>query len=438
MSSFNVVIIGRTNVGKSTLFNRIIGEKIAIVDNQSGVTRDRLFGESEWNGKKFNILDTGGFNPRTEEDFEKRIKSQVQIALNEGGLILFVCDVTTGITDLDLEITNILRKSVKDTILVINKVDNHERFLESSEFYSLGFEKQFPVSSINGMGTGELLDEISSVIPYESDKINEKPKALPVFSIIGQPNVGKSSLFNSLIGQTRIIVSEVPGTTRDSIYVHYRLFQKEFTLIDTAGIRRIDKVTENLEYYSVIRAIKALEDSDVCFLLIDATKGISGQDLNLFSLAVKKGKGIVILINKWDLIPKEPNSIKVYEQKIRDRLSPFVDIPILFISALNRTRIYKAVETGLEVFENKRRKIPTSKLNDVMLRCIALVNPPVVRGKPIKIKYVTQIQRSTPSFAFFCNFPDSIKLPYRNFLENQLRDKFNFKGVPIRIYFRKK
>jgi GTPase len=333
---------------------------------------------------------------------------------------------------------DLLRKSSKPVFLVVNKVDNNDRMLAATEFYSMGFEKIFFVSSMSGSGTGELLDELASLIPAESTEEIDREASLPKFAIIGQPNVGKSSLLNSLIGQERTIVSEIAGTTRDTIHTQYKLFQKEFILIDTAGIRRKTKVHEDLEFYSVIRAIKALDEADVVLLMIDATKGISAQDINIFSLASRKGKGIVVLVNKWDLVQKETNTARDYEEDLKKRFAPFTDIPVLFISAKEKTRIFKAIEIGLEVYENRHRKISTSKLNEVVLKAIETHHPPVVRGHPIKIKYITQLPTAVPSFAFFCNFPDDIKLPYKNYLENQIRLNFDLKGVPIRIFFRKK
>jgi len=432
---FTVAIVGRPNVGKSTFFNRLLEERKAIVQDTPGVTRDRQYGVAEWNGKNFNVIDTGGFVPDTEDIFEREIRKQVMIAVQEAHAIFFMVDAATGITDLDMTMADILRRSDKPVLLVVNKVDNHDRYLEAQEFYQLGFEKVFFLSSISGSGTGELLDDLAENIEEE---IEDPLKDLPKIAIIGQPNVGKSSLLNALVGSERTIVSEIAGTTRDTIHTHYNLFQKEFILIDTAGLRRKSKVNEDLEFYSVIRAIKALDEADVCLIMLDAEKGISQQDLNIFSLAVKKGKGIVMLVNKWDLMNKETNTSRDYEKELKQRLAPFNDIPILFISAKDKTRIFKAIEIALEVYENRSKKVPTSKLNEVMLKAIEAYHPPVVRGNPIRIKFVTQLPTVVPSFAFFCNFPDDIKTPYRNYLENQLRENFNFTGVPVRIFFRKK
>ena len=434
--SFTVAIVGRPNVGKSTFFNRLLEQRKAIVDDISGVTRDRQYGVVEWNGKFFNVIDTGGFVPKSDDIFEKEIRKQVVIALEEAEAVVFMVDVTTGITDLDEAMANILRKSSKPVFLVVNKVDNHDRLLEASEFYSLGFEHIYFLSSISGTGTGDLLDEITALIETPGEKEDETQ--LPKFAIIGQPNVGKSSLLNALIGQSRTIVSEIAGTTRDTIHTHYNLFNKEFILIDTAGIRRKSKVNEDLEFYSVIRAIKAIDEADVCLLLIDAEKGVSAQDLSIFSTVVKKGKGIVILVNKWDLMEKATNTSRDYEKELKQRFAPFTDLPFLFISATEKTRIFKTIEVGLEVYENRMRKIPTSQLNDKMLKAIEAYHAPVVRGNPVKIKYVTQLPVHVPSFAFFCNYPDDIKAPYKNYLENQLRLNFKLTGVPIRIFFRKK
>ncbi|CAN5141803.1 ribosome biogenesis GTPase Der [soil metagenome] len=433
--SFTVAIVGRPNVGKSTFFNRMLEQRKAIVDDISGVTRDRQYGVAEWGGKKFNLIDTGGFVPESNDIFEREIRKQVHIALEEANAIIFMCDVATGVTTLDEAMAEMLRKSTKPVYLVINKVDNHTRLLEASEFYSLGFDKIFFLSSMTGTGTGELLDSIEALIPEE---VEESTEGLPKFAIIGQPNVGKSSLLNALTSQERTIVSDIAGTTRDTIHTTYNLFNKEFILIDTAGIRRKTKVNEDLEFYSVIRAIKAMDEADVCLMLLDAEKGVSAQDLNIFSLAVKKGKGLVVLVNKWDVMEKETNTARDYEKELKQRLAPFTDVPILFISAKEKTRIFKAIELGLEVYENRKRKIPTSELNDTMLKAMEQYHAPVVRGHQVKIKYVTQLPTTVPSFAFFCNFPEDIKTPYKNYLENKLREKFKLSGVPIRIFFRKK
>ena len=436
--SFTVAIVGRPNVGKSTLFNRLLEQRKAIVDDTSGVTRDRQYGVTDWNGKTYNVIDTGGFVAGSEDVFEREIAKQVLVAVEEANAIIFMVDAATGITALDDSMAEVLRRSTKPVFLTVNKVDTNERMLEASEFYSLGFENTFFIAAASGSGTGELLDEIAALISDNASEETAEIVALPKFAIIGQPNVGKSSLLNALVGEERTIVSEIAGTTRDTIHTHYNLFKKEFVLIDTAGIRRKAKVHEDLEFYSVIRAIKAVDEADVCLLLLDAEKGIAAQDLNIFSLASKKGKGILVLVNKWDLQAKETNTIKEYEKDLRQRLAPFTDVPILFISAKEKTRIFKAIEVALEVYENRKQKIPTSQLNDVMLKAIQSYHPPVVRGHPIKIKFITQLPTIVPSFAFFCNFPDDIKLPYKNYLENKLRENFNLTGVPIRIFFRKK
>ncbi len=452
--SFTVAIVGRPNVGKSTFFNRLLEQRKAIVDDVSGVTRDRQYGESDWNGKSFNVIDTGGFVSGSSDVFEKEIAKQVLIAVDEANAIVFMVDAHTGLTDLDEAMANVLRRSTKPVFLTVNKVDNNDRLMEASEFYSMGFDKVFFMAAASGSGSGELLDALTEIMP---EQIKEKPVSdeellegeegaekekvyeVPKFAIIGQPNVGKSSLLNALIGQERTIVSDIAGTTRDTIHTHYNLFQKEFVLIDTAGIRRKNKVQEDLEFYSVIRAIKAVDEADVCMLLLDAEKGITAQDLNIYSLAARKGKGLVVLVNKWDLIQnKETNSARDYENTLKKKLAPFNDVPILFISALEKTRIFKAIETALQVVENRRRRVSTSKLNEVMLRAVENYHAPVVRGHAIKIKFVTQIPTAVPSFAFFCNFPDDVKQPYKNYLENQLRQNFDLSGVPVRLFFRKK
>ncbi len=436
--SYTVAIVGRPNVGKSTFFNRLLEQRKAIVDDISGVTRDRQYGVADWNGKTFNLIDTGGFVPQSEDIFEVEIRKQVKIAIEEANAIIFMVDVATGITDLDEAMANLLRRTSKPVFVVVNKVDNGTRELEATEFYSLGFENTFFISSISGSGTGDLLDGVAANISDEEGIEKAVDNALPKFAIIGQPNVGKSSLLNALIGEERTIVSDIAGTTRDTIHTHYKLFQKEFMLIDTAGIRKKSKEKDDLEFYSIIRAIKAMDEADVCLLVIDAHKGITAQDISIFSLAARKGKGIVVLVNKWDLIEKETNTARDYEKVLKQKMAPFSDVPVLFISVVEKTRIFKAIEMGLEVFENRNRKVPTSELNEVMLKAVENYHAPVVRGHSIKIKFVTQLPTPVPSFAFFTNFPDDIKMPYKNYLENQLRAHFNFKGVPIRIFFRKK
>ena len=415
----------------------MLEQRKAIVDDVSGVTRDRQYGIAEWAGKTFNVIDTGGFVAGGNDVFEKEIREQVMIAVEEANAIVFMVDAATGITALDNSMADVLRRSTKPVFLVVNKVDNHERLLEASEFYSMGFENIFFLSSISGSGTGELLDAVIALIT-DNDDAGELSD-LPKFAIIGQPNVGKSSLLNALIGTERTIVSDIAGTTRDTIHTHYNLFNKEFVLIDTAGIRRKTKVHEDLEFYSVIRAIKALDEADVCMLVLDAGKGITAQDLSIFALAVKKGKGIVVLVNKWDLVEeKTNNTAKDYEKELKKRLAPFSDVPIVFISVTEKQRIFKSIEAALEVYDNRHRKISTSQLNEVMQKAVEAYHPPVVRGNMVKIKYITQLPTHTPSFAFFCNYPDDIKTPYKNYLENQLREKFKFSGVPVRLFFRKK
>ena len=437
MSGFTVAIVGRPNVGKSTFFNRMLEQRKAIVDDVSGVTRDRQYGVAEWIGKSFNVVDTGGFVAKSDDVFEREIKKQVLIAVEEADALIFMVDTSTGITDLDQSMADVLRRSSKPVFLTVNKVDNHERLLEASEFYSLGFENIFFLSAMSGSGTGELLDAIAELI-QEDDFADPAESQLPKFAIMGQPNVGKSSLLNALVGNERAIVSDIAGTTRDTTSTHYNLFQKEFILIDTAGIRRKARVNEDLEFYSVIRAIKAMDEADVCLVMLDATKGITAQDLNIFGLAAKKGKGVVVLVNKWDLMDKETNTARDYEKELKTKIAPFSDVPILFISVIDKLRIFKAIEAALEVYENRSRKIPTSKLNDVMQKAVESYHAPVVRGNAVTIKYITQLPTVVPSFAFFTNYPDDIRAPYKNYLENQLRANFNFKGVPVRIFFRKK
>lgn len=435
MPGFTVAIVGRPNVGKSTLFNRLLEERKAIVDDVSGVTRDRQYGVADWNGKSFNLIDTGGFVHGSDDVFEREIRKQVQIAIDEANLVLFVCDTTTGITDQDSEMADILRRSPKPVLLVVNKVDNPERALDATEFYSMGFEHTFFLSSISGSGTGELLDEIAGYIEPEEE---EEENPLPKFIIIGQPNAGKSTLLNALTGQERTIVSDIPGTTRDTIHTHYNQFGKEFILIDTAGLRKKKNVHEDLEFYSVIRAVRAMDDVDVCMIVIDAEKGVTSQDVSIFSLAARKGKGIVLLINKWDTVEKETNTARDYEKAIHQKIAPFTDVPMIFISAKDKVRIFQAMEKALEVYDNRQRKIQTSKLNDIMLKEIQHYPPPMTRGHSVKVKYIQQLPTVVPSFAFYANYPDAIKAPYKNFLENKLRSHFNFSGVPIRLFFRNK
>ena len=429
-----VAVVGRPNVGKSTLFNRLIGQRQDIIDDLSGVTRDRQYGSSYWNGKTFTVVDTGGFVQGSDDIFEKAIRSQVEIAIDEASIIVFMVDCTTGITDLDEDVANMLRKGDKPVYLAVNKVDNNARLLEANEFWSLGFENTFFLSSITGSGTGELLDAVVE----NMDEEDEEQTDIPKFAIVGQPNVGKSSFTNSLLGDERNIVTDIAGTTRDSIHSVYKKFDKEFMLIDTAGMRKKAKVHENLEFYSVMRAIKSIEESDVCFLMIDAQTGVEAQDMKIFRLAQQRNKGMVILVNKWDLIEKETNTARDMEREIRDKIAPFNDIPIVFISVKEKQRIFKAIEQGVRVFENRTRKIRTSDLNELMQEKIERVPPPTYRGSYVKIKYVTQLPIYYPAFAFFCNNPKHLRESYKNYLENQLRESYDFSGVPITIHFRKK
>lgn len=429
-----VAIVGRPNVGKSTLYNRLTESRKAIVDDFSGVTRDRHYGKAEWTGKEFTVIDTGGFVKGSDDIFEAAIRDQVFIAIEEATVVLFMVDVTTGVTDLDDEIAGMLRQSKKPVFVVANKVDNTKLHYQSAEFYSFGLGEIYNISSITGSGTGELLDEVVKKL----DDDPEEELELPKFAIVGRPNVGKSSLANALLGQERNIVTSIAGTTRDSIRIHYNHFGKEFYLIDTAGLRKKGKVTDDIEFYSVMRTIKALEDCDVAILMLDAKDGIESQDINIFHLAEKNRKGVVILVNKWDTVEKDNKTILEFEKRIKEKIAPFTDVPILFTSVTNKQRIFKAVETAMEVYHNKTKKVPTSKLNDVMLPIIENYPPPATKGKYIKIKYITQISGRSPMFAFFCNLPQYIKDPYKRYLENKLREHFDFKGVPIQIYFRQK
>lgn len=430
-----VAIVGRPNVGKSTLYNRLIGERQAIIDDISGVTRDRQYGSSYWNGKTFTVIDTGGFVHGSDDIFEAAIRDQVNIAIDEAAVIIFMVDVTTGITDLDAEIADMLRRTEKPVLLAVNKVDNAERQMEANEFWSLGFEETFFLSSMTGSGSGELLDLVVEKLPEEAEP---EPNELPKIAILGQPNVGKSSLTNALLGEERNIVTDIAGTTRDSIHSKYSKFGKEFLLIDTAGLRKKSKVHENLEFYSVMRAIKAVEEADICIIMIDAQTGVESQDMNILRLAQRRNKGIVILVNKWDLVEKETNTARDLEKEIRNKIAPFTDVPIVFISVLEKQRIFQAMDAALQVYENRNRKIKTSDLNEFILEAIERRPPPAYRGRLIKIKFVTQLPTYYPAFAFFCNHPKHVREPYKNYLENQLRKKFNFTGVPISIFFRQK
>lgn len=430
-----IAIVGRPNVGKSTLFNRLIGERKAIVDDVSGVTRDRQYGECEWNGKQFHVIDTGGYVVNGDDVFEKEIRSQVEIAMDEADVILFVVDVVAGITPLDEEFSLLLHRTQKPLLVVVNKVDNSMRQTDGMEFYSLGFEHLFFISSVSGSGTGDLLDRVTSFLTEDKPDL---PEGLPKLAIVGQPNAGKSSFLNALVGEERSIVSSVAGTTRDSIHTHYKLFGHEFILIDTAGLRKKNKEMDDLEFYSTIRAVKALEEADVCLLLVDAVKGMTAQDVNIFSLAARKGKGILIMVNKWDLVEKETMTARHTELAIQEKIKPFTDVPVLFISVTEKLRIHKAIEETLQVYERRNKKIQTSALNDVMLKEIQHYPPPFYRGNPVTIKFIQQLPVVVPSFAFYCNHPEEVRDAYKNFLENKLRSHFGFKGVPIRLFFRKK
>jgi GTP-binding protein len=430
-----VAIVGRPNVGKSTLFNRLIERREAIVDDVSGVTRDRIYGHCFWNGKTFSVVDTGGYVSNSLDVFEQEITKQVAIAIEEADAIIFMVDVTMGTTDLDQAVADLLRRSKKNVFVVANKVDTNSRITDSYEFYNFGLGDIFCVSAANGSGTGELLDAVTSVL---DDKKESEEEQLPRITIVGRPNVGKSSLTNILIGEDRNIVTNVAGTTRDAINVRYNKFEYDFMLVDTAGVRRKSKVSEDLEFYSVMRAIRAIENSDVCLLMIDATLGFEAQDQNILNLARKNKKGIVILVNKWDLVEKSTNTTKEYTQSIMSKISPFNDIPILFISALNKQRILKVVEIAMEVYENRSQRIPTGVLNEIMLGAIENYPPPAHKGKYVKIKYITQLPTPTPVFAFFANLPQYIREPYKRYLENKLRENFNLSGVPIALIFRDK
>ncbi|MGB5403723.1 MAG: ribosome biogenesis GTPase Der [Robiginitalea sp.] len=429
-----VAIVGRPNVGKSTLFNRMIQRREAIVDSVSGVTRDRHYGKSDWNGKEFSIIDTGGYVVGSEDIFEKEIDRQVELAIAEADAIFFMVDAETGITGMDEDVARLLRKVEKPVFLVVNKVDNVKRQEDAVEFYNLGLGDIYPISSINGSGTGELLDALAEVLPDAALPEDD----LPRFAVVGRPNAGKSSFINALLGEERYIVTDVAGTTRDSIDTTYNRFGFDFKLVDTAGIRRKAKVKEDLEFYSVMRSVRTIEHSDVCLLLLDATRGFDGQVQNIFWLAHRNNKGIVILVNKWDLVEKDTSSVKEYTKRIKEVISPFTDVPILFISVKNKQRVLKALETAVKVYESRSRRIPTSKLNDIMLPIIERRPPPATKGKYVKIKFCTQLPTPYPQFAFFCNLPQYVKEPYKRFLENQLREHFEFSGVPMSIFMRKK
>jgi len=430
-----VAIVGRPNVGKSTFFNRLIKRREAIVDAVSGVTRDRHYGKTDWNGVSFSVIDTGGYLAGGDDSFEKEINKQVALAIDEADAIIFMVNVEEGLTGMDEAVAELLRKCHKPILVAVNKVDSNNRRNDMHEFYALGFEHLYALSSVNGSGTGELLDDLVALLP-EKEKQEENP--LPRFAVVGRPNAGKSSFINALIGEDRYIVTDIAGTTRDAIDTKYNRFGFEFNLVDTAGIRRKSKVKEDLEFYSVMRSIRAIEHSDVCILMLDATRGFESQDANIFWLAQRNRKGIVILVNKWDLVEKENNTAKQYEAAIRKEIEPFTDVPILFVSALNKQRIYKAIETAVAVYNNRTKRIPTRKLNEVMLPIIENYPPPAIKGKYIKIKFCTQLPTPMPQFAFFANLPQYVKDPYRRFIENKLRENFDFNGVPIDVYFRQK
>lgn len=430
-----VAIVGRPNVGKSTLFNRLTKSRQAIVEETSGVTRDRHYGKTDWNGIEFSVIDTGGYVEVSDDVFETEIRKQVNLAIDEADVLLFIVDVKDGVTGMDEDVANMLRKTTKKVILVANKVDNTQRTFDVHEFYSLGLGEVFGISSINGSGTGELLDElVKELRESEEDELPELPK----LAVIGRPNVGKSSLINALLGEDRHIVTPVAGTTRDTIYTRYNQFGFEFLLVDTAGLRKKRKVSENIEFYSVMRSVRAIEQADVCILMTDATEGFDAQDLNILRLVEKNRKGLVIVVNKWDLVEKSSNTVKEYEQLILGRTAPFSDIPIVFTSVISKQRIHKTLEAAHKVYQNRSRRITTSKLNELMLPILKATPPPMSKGKEIRIKYVTQLKTRFPAFVFFCNLPQYIKEPYKRFVENQLRKHFDFKGVPVEVYFRKK
>ncbi|GAA4813814.1 ribosome biogenesis GTPase Der [Litoribaculum gwangyangense] len=430
-----VAIVGRPNVGKSTFFNRLIQRREAIVDAVSGVTRDRHYGKSDWNGKEFSLIDTGGYVLGSDDIFEAEIDKQVELAIDEADAIIFMVDVESGVTGMDEDVAKLLRKINKPVFLVVNKVDNAKRAEDAVEFYSLGLGEYYTIASINGSGTGELLDALVEALP-EKEKIVEE--TLPRFAVVGRPNAGKSSFINALIGEDRYIVTDIAGTTRDAIDTKYNRFGFEFNLVDTAGIRRKAKVKEDLEFYSVMRSVRAIEHSDVCLIVLDASRGFDGQVQNIFWLAERNRKGIVILVNKWDLVEKDHKSVKEYEKAIRQQMEPFTDVPIIFISALTKQRIFKAIETAVEVYQNRTKKIKTSKLNEVLLPIIENYPPPAYKAKYVKIKYIMQLPTPQPQFAFFCNLPQYVKDPYKRFLENKLREHFDFTGVPVSVYMRKK
>lgn len=432
-----VAIVGRPNVGKSTLFNRLVGMRQAIVDQIAGVTRDRHYGRCEWNGKEFSVIDTGGYAVNSDDVFEEEIRKQVLLAIEEADLIMFMCDVHTGITDYDSVIAEVLRKTKKPVLLVANKVDTSDRMFDIHQFHAFGLGEPWPIASANGSGTGDLLDKLLELLPEDAPE--EEKRDLPHIAIVGKPNVGKSSLTNALLGQDRNIVTPVAGTTRDSISSYYNKFGHEFMLVDTAGLRKKNRVKEDLEFYSVMRSVRAIEYSDVCILMIDAQEGIEHQDMSIFNLIIRNRKGCVIVVNKWDAIEnKESNTMKEFTATIKQRIAPFVDIPIIFTSVINKQRILDVLNEAAKVYQNKTKRVPTSKLNDVMLPEIEKYPPPAIKGKYIKIKFVTQLPTPSPSFAFFCNLPQYVRDDYKRYLENRLRENFDFHGVPIQLFMRQK
>src|SRR5665647_553066 len=435
MSSI-VAIVGRPNVGKSTFFNRLTESRAAIVDDMPGVTRDRNYGKSIWNGVEFSVIDTGGYVSGSDDVFEEEIRRQANLAIQEADVIVFLVDVESGLTELDISVYDLLRRNDKPVVTVVNKVDNHQRGLDANEFYSLGVEKLFTVSSINGLGTGDLLDEIVELLPKVVEEVEDEK--IPRIAVVGRPNVGKSSIINTLVGEDRHIVTEVAGTTRDAVAQHYNKFGHNFILVDTAGLRKKTKVAEDVEFYSVMRSVRTIEDSDVCVLVLDATRGVEGQDVSIFHLIHRNKKGIVVVVNKWDLVEKDNHTMKSFERDILEKFAPIVDIPIVFTSALTKQRILKILEEAMMVFENRNRHIATSKLNELLLGFIEAYPPPAHKGKYIKIKYITQLPTKIPSFAFFCNLPQYIRDPHKRYLENKIRSNFNFKGIPIQLYFRQK
>jgi ribosome-associated GTPase EngA len=433
-----IAIVGRPNVGKSTLFNRLVGMRQAIVDETAGVTRDRHYGKGEWCGKEFSVVDTGGYTSNSDDIFEGEIRKQVSLAIEEADVILFLCEVGTGVTDYDAEIAQILRRCKKPVILVVNKVDTGDKMYGIHEFNSLGLGEPIAIAAADGGGTGDLLDKACALLPDDSQIVIDEHENIPRITIVGKPNVGKSSMTNALLGEERNIVTNIAGTTRDSISTYYNKFGYEFMLVDTAGLRKKNKVKEDLEFYSVMRAVRSIENSDVCILMVDAQAGIEAQDMAIYNLIQRNKKGVVIVVNKWDTIEKESNTMKHFKEDILKRIAPFTDVPIIFTSVINKQRIFDVLKAATEVYENYSRKIPTSKLNEEMLPEIENYPPPALKGKYIKIKFITQLPSPSPSFAFFCNLPQYVRDPYKRFLENRLREHFNFTGVPIQIFLRQK